>query len=320
MSEEPTATATGPTPAGHEPVLLAESLEGLRATEGGRFLDATFGGGGHARGILEAHPRNRLTALDRDPAAERRAAEFADRFPERFRFLRLDFGDLGELDETGFDGVLFDLGVSSFQLDEPERGFSFREDAPLDMRMDPGTGPPASEFLEAAPEADLVEAVRDFGEERSWRRVVRAIRDARGTGKLSRTVSFADLVASVVPCAPGRSRIHPATRTFQGVRIAVNRELESIRRALPSGFARLAPGGRMVVISFHSLEDRIVKRFFRARAGRPEGADDSRPQDERSAEADLPFVRPRRPSGEEERRNPRARSSRLRLLVKKDQP
>ncbi len=310
-------TASAARKDGHEAVLLAETLEALQAGTGGRFLDATFGGGGHSRAVLDSHPANRLTALDRDPAAEERARVFGAEFPGRFTFHRMDFGDLADLEESDFDGILFDLGVSSFQLDETERGFSFRTDAPLDMRMDPDRGRPASRFLEEASEEELVEAVRDFGEERSWRRVVRAIRDARGSGVLERTESFADLVVSAVPAAARRGRIHPATRTFQGVRIAVNRELESVERALPAGFERLAPGGRMVVISFHSLEDRLVKRFFRARAGRPEGANDSRPQDERVALADLPFTRPLRPSEKEIRRNPRSRSSRMRVLIKK---
>jgi len=302
--------------AGHEPVLLAETLSGLQADAGGCFLDATFGGGGHARAILEANSGNRLTALDRDPAAEARAEAFGENHPGRFVFRRMDFGDLGSLDEDGFDGILFDLGVSSFQLDEVGRGFSFRSDAPLDMRMDPTTGRSAAEFLEEADEKELIEAVRDFGEERAWRRIVQAIMRARGSGALVRTESFADVVVSAVPAAMRRGRIHPATRTFQGVRIAVNRELDAIRRALPEGFSRLAHGGRMVVISFHSLEDRLVKRFFRSCAGRPDGPNDSRPQDERIAVGTLPFTRPIRPSEGEATRNPRSRSSRLRVLIK----
>ncbi|MBC2603995.1 16S rRNA (cytosine(1402)-N(4))-methyltransferase RsmH [Puniceicoccus vermicola] len=301
---------------GHEPVLLQECIEGLGADRGGRFLDTTFGGGGHSRAILEANPANHLTALDRDPAAGERAARFAEEFPGRFSFHKMDFGDLGSLEESDFDGILFDLGVSSFQLDEVDRGFSFRGDAPLDMRMDPTQGISAAEFLETASEDSLVEAIRDLGEEKFWRRIVGAILDARGTGKLSRTSTVADLIRSAVPAAAARGRLHPATRSFQGIRIAVNGELDAVRSALPAGFLKLAPEGRMAVISFHSLEDRIVKRFFRARAGRPVGANDSRPQEERTVEAKLPFTRPLRPTETEIQNNPRSRSSRLRVLVK----
>lgn len=303
-------------PTGHEPVLLVECLDGLRAAEGGRFLDATFGGGGHSRAILESNSSSSLTALDRDPSAAERAKGFAEDYPGRFEFHRMNFGDMEALAESSFDGILFDFGVSSFQLDEVERGFSFRGDAPLDMRMDPSSGVSAAEFLETASEDSLTEAIRDFGEEKFWRRIVRALMEARGTGNLARTASVAELIRSAVPPAAAHGRLHPATRSFQGIRIAVNRELDSIHRALPAGFAKLAPGGRMVVISFHSLEDRIVKRFFRARAGRPVGAHDSRPQDERTVEAKLPFTRPVRPSEDEIRRNPRSRSSRLRVLIK----
>ncbi len=302
--------------AGHEPVLVRECVAGLGADRGGHFLDATFGGGGHARAILGANPANRLTALDRDPAAAERAKRFAADFSGRFRFHWMNFGDLEAVEESDFDGILFDLGVSSFQLDEGKRGFSFRADAPLDMRMDPTRGVPASEFLESASEESLVEAIRDLGEEKFWRRIVRALMDARGTGELSRTASVAELIRGAVPAAAARGRLHPATRSFQGIRIAVNRELDAVRRALPVGFAKLAPGGRMAVISFHSLEDRIVKRFFRARAGRPEGSNDSRPQEERVVEARLPFTRPLRPSEAEIRDNPRSRSSLLRVLIK----
>tara|TARA_R100000027_G_scaffold67701_1_gene67959 strand:+ start:7661 stop:8614 length:954 start_codon:yes stop_codon:yes gene_type:complete len=301
---------------GHEPVLLQECIEGLNADRGGHFLDATFGGGGHSRAILEAHPDNKLTALDRDPAARDRAEEFATEFPGRFFFHWVDFGDLEELDESGFDGMLFDLGVSSFQLDQIDRGFSFRGDAPLDMRMDPTKGCSAAEFLETASESELVEAIRDFGEEKFWRRIVGAIMKARGGDQLSRTSSVAELIRSAVPGVAARGRLHPATRSFQGIRIAINGELDAVHRALPAGFEKLAPGGRMAVISFHSLEDRIVKRFFRARAGRPVGANDSRTQDERTIEAKLPFTRPMRPDEAEIQRNPRSRSSRLRVLIK----
>ena len=312
MSEDAIETALG----GHEPVLLQESLDGLSASRAGHYLDATFGGGGHSRAILEANPDNRLTALDRDPTAGKRAEAFAEDFPGRFSFHWMDFSELESLENDQFDGILFDLGVSSFQLDEKERGFSFRGDAPLDMRMDPTSGIPASEFLESAPEESLVEAIRDFGEEKFWRRIVRAILDARGGDQLKRTGSTAELIRGAVPAPAARGRLHPATRSFQGIRIFVNRELDAVRSALPAAFSKLTNGGRMVVISFHSLEDRIAKRFFRECAGRPVGGNDSRPQSERVVRATLPVTRPIRPSEAEIKRNPRSRSSRLRVLIK----
>ncbi|MGF1449928.1 MAG: 16S rRNA (cytosine(1402)-N(4))-methyltransferase RsmH [Opitutales bacterium] len=310
------------TPGGHQPVMLAEVLQALAPAAGSCFLDGTFGGGGHTRALLDAAEGVRVTALDCDPAAKNRATYLQNEYAGRFRFVDLNFGEAATLDENGFDGVLLDLGVSSFQLDEGARGFSFREDAPADMRLDPRTGQPASDFLEHAPTAALIEAVRDWGEERRWRAVVRAIEAARGTGLLSRTASLAELVATAVldggrqsPGAPGRRlKIHPATRTFQGLRIAVNDELRVLERALPALFAKLRPGGVLAVISFHSLEDRIVKRWFRRFAGRPEHRSDERTQDERQVQADLLTPRPLRPTDDEVAVNPRSRSARLRAV------
>lgn len=311
----PPAAVSGP---GHLPVLLGPVLESLEANKGGRFLDGTFGGGGHSRAILELHPENRVEGIDRDPEAIDRAGILEARYPGRFQFRRGEFSAiLGDLRES-YDGILLDLGVSSFQLDDAERGFSFRADAPLDMRMDYSSGSPASVFLETCAEADLVEAVRDFGEEPSWRRVVAAILEARGTGVLETTGGLAGLLESVLGgrSPRGRRPIHPATRTFQGIRIAVNDELRVIERALPLAFDRLKPGGRLVVISFHSLEDRIVKRFCRRMAGRPEHGNDSRWQEERTVLAELPFSKPILPDEAEIHRNPRSRSARLRAIRK----
>lgn len=310
--------ATG---SGHQPVLEAEVLAGLQAGEPGEYLDATFGGGGHTRAILRAHPHNQVLGLDRDPAAAGRAARLEREEPGRFRFRAMNFGEMDVLGEAPrFDGILFDLGVSSYQLDEGERGFSFREDAPVDMRMDPSTGRSGAEFLEEAEREELVRAVRDLGEEPFWRRVVDALLGARGTGQLGRTGTLAELVAGAIPAAARRRlRIHPATRTFQGIRLAVNGELEALERALPASFGLLKEGGRLAVISFHSLEDRRVKRFFREKAGRPVSAEDSRPQDERVRVADLPGRQPVRPGSAEEERNPRSRSARLRVLVRREE-
>lgn len=305
----------------HEPVLCGEVIEALTRGRTGRarYLDGTFGGGGHTRGLLESHPAARVLALDCDPAARARAEGLEREYPGRLEFVGMNFGDLEELGAEGFDGALFDLGVSSFQLDDGERGFSFRVDAPADMRLDPTRGRSAGEFLETAAEKDLVRAVRDFGEEPHWKRAVQAILAARGTGKLFRTQTLATLIVDAVGerSRYGRSpRIHPATRTFQGIRIAVNRELEALERVLPVAFRKLVSGGVLAVISFHSLEDRIVKRFMRRMAGRPEHEGDYAPQDSRTVLGRLITTKPLVPGDTEIQHNPRSRSARLRLLAK----
>jgi len=251
---------------GHVSVLLEGAVDALAVRSDGVYVDATFGRGGHSREILaRLGADGRLLALDRDPAAVAEAEKWDD---ARFVIVHAAFSRLGEvLAERGIDGVdgvLFDLGVSSPQLDEAERGFSFRFDAPLDMRMDTSRGMTAAEWLNQAPEEEIAHVVRDYGEERFARQVARALVKARAIAPIQTTRQLAGLVAGAV-----RTRERgqdPATRTFQAVRIFINRELEEIEAALPQAVDRLKAGGRLVVISFHSLEDRMVKRFMRAEA------------------------------------------------------
>lgn len=300
----------------HIPVLLEETLAALAPQDGGNYLDCTFGGGGHSRTILERAGGNAtLSAIDRDPAAIPRADAIKNDFGGRFRFYALPFSRLDEVPDAPFDGVLMDIGVSSFQLDDESRGFSFRKEARADMRMDTNSGCSAAEFLETAPRERLIEAIRDFGEEPRWRRVVDAVLAARGTGTLSTTTALAALIEKAAGKRPGE-KIHPATRSFQGIRIAVNDELGELRRALPKAFGALKPGGVLAVISFHSLEDRIVKRFFNEVCGRPIDRADSRPQDERSRRAEPLTRKAVRPSETELEQNPRSRSSKLRAVRK----
>lgn len=300
----------------HVPVLLAEAIEGLAIRADGRYLDATFGRGGHSRAILgRLGPEGRLTAFDRDPEAVREGRLLAGQ-DARFAMEQLPFGRLqGYLTEQGLlgriDGVLLDLGVSSPQLEDAARGFGFRVDGPLDMRMDPGSGRPAADWLNTADESEIARVLWRYGEERGARRIARAICERRGERPLASTRELADLVAAITPRRqPGR---HPATLVFQAIRIFINGELEQLESALAGVRAALASGGRLCVISFHSLEDRIVKRFLRD-AARVDPALSGLPVVPPQAQPWLRLVgRAIRPGSAELLANPRARSAVLRI-------
>lgn len=299
---------------GHVSVLLAEAVEALAIRGGGTYVDATFGRGGHSREILaRLGNTGRLVALDRDPAAVAAGQQIAN---GRLTLVHAAFGRLGEvLDELGIaqvDGVLLDVGVSSPQLDTPERGMSFRFDAPLDMRMDTTQGETAADFLARADQREIEKVIRDYGEERFAHAIAKAVVAARCECRISTTRQLAALLEkAVLTREPGQ---HPATRSFQALRIHVNRELEELSLVLPQSVARLASGGRLVVIAFHSLEDRIVKRFMRDESSPPK-----LPKRLPVRAADLPTPRlrlvgkPVFPSAAETAANPRARSAVMRV-------
>jgi len=263
--------SVAPASPAHLPVLFAEVLDGLRVRADGVYLDGTFGRGGHARGILQRlGASGRLLLMDKDPAAIAVArAEFgAD---ARVSIRHGSFADLWEWEAvaSGLDGVLLDLGVSSPQLDEAKRGFSFSQNGPLDMRMDPTSGESAADWLHRADEREIADVLWRYGEERASRKIARAIVHERERAPFIRTQQLAELIARVLPRGP--SKIHPATRSFQAIRIHVNQELDALQRGLSAAHKALRPNGRLVVVSFHSLEDRIVKRFMQTRARPPSG-------------------------------------------------
>ena len=248
----------------------AEVLHWLQPCENGLYLDGTLGGAGHAKLILENAAGSRLIGLDRDPAALREAARILAPFAERISLHHTTFDRAGEvlagLEIETLAGMLLDLGVSSHQLDTPERGFSFQHDAPLDMRMDPSQGETAADVVNRAAEAELRRIFFEYGEERFSRRIAREIVQRRQRQPFRMTGELAELIRQLVPGGQRPARIHPATRVFQALRIQVNDELGQVQRGVERGISLLQPGGRLVVISFHSLEDRIVKRLFRERA------------------------------------------------------
>jgi 16S rRNA (cytosine1402-N4)-methyltransferase len=304
----------------HEPVLADEALAGLAVRRDGCYVDGTYGRGGHSARILAClGPEGRLLALDKDPAA---VADAQQRFRDDFRFAirHADFEDMRELAGAHFGGravlgVLLDTGVSSAQLDRAERGFSFMHDGPLDMRMNIEQGMTAAEWLGRVSEAELASTIRRYGEEPAARRVARAIVAARQRQAITTTGQLSEIVARAVPEVHGR-RTHPATRVFQAIRIAVNDELGALERGLAAALALLAGGGRLVVISFHSLEDRIVKRFI-ARESQGDPAYRGLPAIPAWAQPRLkPVGRLVRPGAAEIERNPRSRSARLRAAEK----
>ena len=303
--------------------MLAEVLESLRPADDGVYLDGTFGGGGYASAIL-AHARCTLWAIDRDPQAIERGMAMASALraadgAERLHLVQGGFGDmlslLAERGVSGLDGVVLDLGVSSFQIDEAERGFSFRHDGPLDMRMSLD-GPSAADLVNTLPEAELADVLYQFGEERLSRRIARVVVAERAQARIETTLQLASIIRRVVP--QEKSGIDPATRSFQALRIRVNDELGQIEDGLAQAAALLRPGGRLVVVSFHSLEDRIVKRFMIDAAGRTPAPSrhDPRGLGAPAAPADFRLVANRalRPGDAECRSNPRARSAKLRAL------
>ena len=298
----------------HDPVMVAEAVDALGCRPGGLWVDATVGAGGHAAAILErTAPDGFLLGIDRDreilALAERRLAPHAG----RFSLVHATFGRLGEVVSAAgrgpVDGVLIDLGLSSLQLDDATRGFSFRADAPLDMRMDRGGGETALNLVASLDDEELALVIYEYGEEPHSRRIVRAIRREGGRGGALTTQRLAGAVAAAVGGhGPRGGRIHPATRTFQALRIAVNRELEALAEALAAIPALLAPGGHACIIAYHSLEDRAVKQAFRTLAHRG--------RTEAPAAFTLLTKKPGRPGEDELRRNPRARSARLRAIAR----
>ena len=298
----------------HITVLLKEAVEALAIKPAGIYVDGTFGRGGHSRAVLaQLGPEGRLIAFDRDPVAVAAGREIKD---PRFELVHAPFSDFAEaLAERGVekvDGVLLDLGVSSPQLDEAERGMSFRFDAPLDMRMDTTRGLTAAEWLAEAPVADITRVLREYGEERFAYEIAKAIAVARTGGAVATTGQLAALVEKTVRTRePGQ---HPATRTFQAIRIYINRELEELSLTLPQALAVLAPGGRLSVIAFHSLEDRIVKRFMQDAATRDRLPSRLPMRDADIGQAPLRILgKPVRAGADELAENPRARSAILRI-------
>jgi 16S rRNA (cytosine1402-N4)-methyltransferase len=307
---------------GHVPVLLEEAMTALAPQPGGLYVDATFGAGGYARAMLERGAR--VIALDRDPSAVRAGAALTASSGGRFRLAEARFGELDavarRLGAEAADGVVLDIGVSSMQLDEAARGFSLRFDAPLDMRME-ARGRSAADILRDEDEATIADILYHFGEERAARRIARAIVADRTDEPFDSTLQLASLIARVAPARRGETT-HPATRAFQALRIAVNDELAELVRALAAAERLLKPGGRLAVVTFHSLEDRIVKQFLTSRSGRGRAASRLLPGEPAEAEPtfEVPRGQPVEPSQAEALANPRSRSAKLRFGLRTGAP
>jgi 16S rRNA (cytosine1402-N4)-methyltransferase len=310
----------------HIPVMLPEVLAALAPQAGDAIIDGTFGAGGYSRGILGA-ATCRVVALDRDPNVRLLADALAREFPGHFLFVPGRFSQMIALLATAgidaVDGVVLDIGVSSMQIDTPERGFSFQQDAPLDMRMGQ-EGISADDVVNGYDQEALTRILVQYGEEKAARRIARAIIDARAEAPIRTTLQLANIISRVLPKS---GKNHPATRSFQAIRMEVNSELKELEMALHAAEKLLRPGGRLVVVSFHSLEDRIVKQFLRSRSGKHrEATSRHQPQalavsqEKTTGSFTLPNPEKYFPSSEEQRLNPRARSARLRLAIRTDQP
>ena len=299
----------------HISVLLEESVAALAIKPDGTYLDGTFGRGGHSRAILRSLSNSgRLIAFDKDPQAESSAEQFSE--DPRFEFVRASFAEISSrVEASELDGILLDLGVSSPQLDNAERGFGFSDDGPLDMRMDTRAGMTAAEWLATAPEADIADVIKTYGEERFAKRMASAIVKARAESPITRTKQLATIVAEANP--KWEPHKHPATRAFQAIRIFINRELEDLEIALGHTVDALSEGGRLVVISFHSLEDRIVKRFMRDQA-RGQQLPKHVPVIDSDTGKTLNLVgKALKPSTDEVQRNPRSRSAIMRVAERR---
>ena len=306
----------------HAPVLIAEVIEALAPTSGDLMIDATFGAGGYTRAILGAGAD--VIALDRDPTVQPHAEAVAANFPGRFTLVRTPFSGLSEaFDDSGkpaLNGVVFDIGVSSMQLDQAERGFSFMRDGPLDMRMS-GEGESAADIVNGWEHGPLAHILKQYGDERQSGRIATAILRRRQTQAFTRTLDLADVVEKALGGRRG-APTHPATRTFQALRIAVNDELGQLEQGLAAAEASLSPGGRLAVVTFHSLEDRIVKAFFTERSGNAPGGSRHAPVavETRKPSFDMSFKGAREAGEAELAANPRARSARLRAGVRTTAP